>query len=182
MSRKWYVVQTYSGFENSVKQDLDRRIESMDMKDKIYQVLIPEEEQEQTKKDGSKVLKTVKMFPGYIFVELEVDKDVDEKAWFMIRNTPKVTGFLGSSGGGAKPVPLPAEEINDILRKIGKLDKPVLDIAVGDNVTITGGPFAGRSGAISGINEEKGLVTVLVELFAGRSTPMEFQFTQVKKA
>src|SRR5574344_2192749 len=136
MSRRWYVVQTYSGFENSVKQDLDRRIESMDMKDKIYQVLIPEEEQEQTKKDGSKVLKTVKMFPGYIFVELEVDKDVDEKAWFMIRNTPKVTGFLGSSGGGTKPIPVPQDQINSILTKIGKLEKPVFEINLGDKVTI----------------------------------------------
>lgn len=181
MSRKWYIVQTYSGYENSVKQDLDRRIESMDMADKIHQVLIPEEEQETTKKDGSKVKKMVKMFPGYIFVEMEVDKDVDEKAWFMVRNTPKVTGFLGSSGGGTKPVPLPQEEINEILRKIGKLEKATFDINVGDQVTIVSGPFANRFGEVSIINEEKEIVTVLVELFAGRSTPMEFQFNQIKK-
>lgn len=182
MSRRWYIVQTYSGYENSVKQDLDRRIESMDMKELIYQVIIPEEEQETVKKDGTKVKKMVKMFPGYIFVEMEVDKEVDERAWFMVRNTPKVTGFLGSSGGGTKPVPLPQEEVNEILRKTGKLEKPILDMAVGNKVTITAGPFAGRFGEVSSINEEKGIVTVLVELFAGRSTHMEFEIAKVKKS
>lgn len=103
--KRWYVATTYSGFENSVKQDLERRMESMNMSDKIYQVLVPEEIVEVTDKKGNKKQKVVKMFPGYVFVEMEVEPDsekkvwsMDEKAWFMVRNTPKVTGFLGSSG------------------------------------------------------------------------------------
>ena len=108
--RRWYIIQTYSGFENSVKEDLERRIETMGQQDYIFNVLIPEEEYEDVKKDGTKVIKTRKMFPSYVFVEMIVT----EKSWFIVRNTPKVTGFLGSSGKGAKPVPLPPEEINGI--------------------------------------------------------------------
>ncbi|UKI50477.1 MAG: hypothetical protein L6U99_03385 [Clostridium sp.] len=119
---------------------------------KIYQVIVPEEEQETVRKDGTKVKKMVKMFPGYIFIQMEVDKDVDEKAWFMVRNTPKVTGFLGSSGGGTKPVPIPTEEMNDILLKIGKLEKPVYDYQVGDKVNIISGSFTGQVGEIASVN------------------------------
>ncbi len=180
MSRRWYIAQTYSGYESSVKQDLDRRIESMNMQDMIYRVLVPEEEYIDTKKDGSKVTKTRKMFPGYILVEMEVDKEMDERAWFMIRNTPKVTGFLGSSGGGTKPIPLRDDEINAILRKIGIIQKPVLEIKVGDKVEVIEGPFKGHSGEISSINEEKDTLFVLIE-FLGRSTPMEFKINQVSK-
>lgn len=102
-NRRWYIVQTYSGFENSVKEDLERRIDSMGMKEYIFQTLIPEETVIETKADGSKKEKVKKMFPGYIFVEMIVTDD----SWFVVRNTPKVTGFLGSSGGGTKPVPVP---------------------------------------------------------------------------
>lgn len=181
MSKKWYVAQTYSGYENSVKQDLDRRIESYNMKDKIYQVIVPEEEQEQVRKDGSKVKKMVKMFPGYIFIEMEVEKEVDEKAWFMVRNTPKVTGFLGSSGGGTKPVPIPTEEMNEILMKIGKLERVVYDFQVGDKVNIISGSFAGQIGEIASVNMEKEMLTVLVTFFGGRPTPMELKFSEIKK-
>lgn len=180
MSRKWYIAQTYSGYESSVKLNLERRIKSMGMEDKIYNVLIPEEEYEETKKDGSKVTKLRKMFPGYIFVEMEVDKEVDEKAWFIVRNTPQVTGFLGSSGGGTKPIPLPQEEINGILKKIGKLEKVTLDIAVGDKVEICSGPWRGQIGEISAINEEKETVVVLIDMF-GRRTPSDFLIKEVKK-
>ncbi len=180
MSRKWYIAQTYSGYESSVKLDLERRIKTMNMEDKIYSILIPEEEYEETKKDGSKVKKMRKMFPGYIFVEMEVDKEVDEKAWFMVRNTPKVTGFLGSSGGGTKPIALPQEEVNNILKKIGKLERPTLNLFIGDKVLVTSGPWSGQIGEISSINEEKETVVVFIEIF-GRRTPSEFHFNEVKK-
>ena len=181
MSKKWYIVQTYSGQENSVKEDLEHRIESMGFQDKILQILSPDEEYEEEKKDGHKVVKTRKMFPGYVFVEMEVDKEVDERAWFMVRNTPKVTGFLGSSGGGTKPVPIPTEEMNDILLKIGKLEKPVYDYQVGDKVNIISGSFTGQVGEIASVNFEKEIATVLVTFFGGRPTPMELKFTEFKK-
>lgn len=174
--RRWYIIQTYSGFENSVKEDLQRRIETMGQQDYIFNVLIPEEEYEETKKDGTKVIKKRKMFPSYVFVEMIVT----EKSWFIVRNTPKVTGFLGSSGKGAKPVPLPPEEINAILRNVGLMEKPVYNYNVGDKVMIISGPFADKVVEISAVSEEKEIVTVLIE-FLGRPSPTEFGFTEVKK-
>ena len=148
--RRWYIIQTYSGFENSVKEDLERRIETMGQQDYIFNVLIPEEEYEDTKKDGTKVIKKRKMFPSYVFVEMIVT----EKSWFIVRNTPKVTGFLGSSGKGAKPVPLPPEEINGILRSLGLMSKPVYDFAVGDKVLVISGAFTVKILEIVAVNEE----------------------------
>ena len=174
--RRWYIIQTYSGFENSVKEDLLRRIETMGQQDYIFNVLIPEEEYEDEKKDGTKVIKTRKMFPSYVFVEMIVT----EKSWFIVRNTPKVTGFLGSSGKGAKPVPLPPEEINGILRNIGLMEKPVYDFKIGDKVLVISGPFADRVVEVVAVNEEKEIVTVLVEFF-GRPSPTELKFNEVKK-
>jgi transcriptional antiterminator NusG len=128
------------------------------------------------------------MFPGYVFVEMEVEPDaekkvwsMDEKAWFMVRNTPKVTGFLGSSGSGTKPVPISREEMDEILRKLGMITKPKFEISVGDKVLITEGSFANFNGEVAGVNLEKEIVTILVEMFGGRSTQMEFGFNQVKK-
>ena len=177
-NKRWYIVQTYSGFENSVKEDLLRRIETMGQQDYIFNVLIPEEEYEEVKKDGTKVIKTRKMFPSYVFVEMIVT----EKSWFIVRNTPKVTGFLGSSGKGAKPVPLPPEEINQILRNIGMMEKPSFDFNVGDKVTITSGLFADATKVyeISSVNEAAETVTVLFEFF-GRYTPTELKFSEIKK-
>ena len=179
--RRWYVATTYSGYENSVKQDLERRMESMNMTDKIYQVLVPEEVIEVVDKKGVKKEKVQKMFPGYVFVEMEVDKEMDEKAWFMVRNTPKVTGFLGSSGGGTKPVPVSREEMDNILRKLGIISKPRFEVEVGDVAQVISGSFTGQKGEVSNIDEEKEIVTILVEMF-GRPTPMEFPFSQVKKS
>ena len=130
--RRWYIIQTYSGFENSVKEDLERRIETMGQQDYIFNVLIPEEEYEDTKKDGTKVIKKRKMFPSYVFVEMIVT----EKSWFIVRNTPKVTGFLGSSGKGAKPVPLPPDEINGILRAVGARSVDVFKIFFAESFVI----------------------------------------------
>ena len=178
--KRWYVVTTYSGFENSVKQDIERRTESMNMTHLVYQVLVPEEIEEVKDKKGNIKQKVNKMFPGYVFVEMEVDGEMDEKAWFMVRNTPKVTGFLGSSGGGAKPVPVPKNEMDEILRKLGLISKPKFEIEVGNRVEIIDGSFKGMIGDVSQIASEKEELTVLIEMF-GRLTPMEFNFKQVKK-
>ena len=178
--RRWYIVTTYSGYENSVKQDLERRRESMNMTDFIFQVLVPEEIKEVVDKKGKKKEKVEKLFPGYVFVEMEVGEEMDEDAWFMVRNTPKVTGFLGSSGGGTKPVAVPKDEMDAILEKLGMIQKPVFEIYVGDKVEVTEGSFKGTIGEVSAVNLEKEVLTILIELF-GRMTPMEFPFNQVKK-
>ena len=147
----------------------------------IYQVMVPEETIEVVDKKGKTKEKVQKMFPGYVFVEMEVEKEMDEKAWFMVRNTPKVTGFLGSSGGGTKPVPVSREEMDNILRKLGIISKPRFEVEVGDIAQVVSGSFMGQKGEVSNVNEEKEIVTILVEMF-GRPTPMEFPFSQVKKA
>ena len=174
--RRWYVCQTYSGYENSVKINLERRIESMQMEDKIYQVMIPEEIRTEKKADGTIKEKLVKIFPGYVFIEMEVTDD----SWFVVRNTPGVTGFLGSSGGGTKPVPLPPEEINPILKKAGLMEVPKFDVELGEKVRVTTGPFRDQIGAVDSIDEEKQEVTVLVDMF-GRQTPVEMSFEDVEK-
>ncbi|MBR6071259.1 MAG: transcription termination/antitermination protein NusG [Acholeplasmatales bacterium] len=188
--KRWYIVTTYSGYENSVKQDLERRRESMNMSDLIYQVLIPEETVEVVDKKGKKKEKVNKLFPGYVFVEMEVEKkndpsgreifDMDEDLWFMVRNTPKVTGFLGSSGGGTKPVPVPKEEMDGILNKLGLIVKPKLEYNVGDKIVIISGSFKDREYEIVSVNPEKEKVTVLTEMF-GFATETEFLFSEIKK-
>ena len=174
--RRWYIIQTYSGYENSVKVDLEKRIETMGQQDYIFNVLVPEEEYIEEKKDGSKVVKTRKSYPSYVFVEMIVT----EKSWFIVRNTPKVTGFLGSSGKGAKPVPVPPDEINQILRSAGLMEKPSFDFKVGEKVLIISGPFKDKIVEISSIVEEKETLTVLIEVF-GRYTPTEVSFHEVQK-
>ncbi len=174
--RRWYVVQTYAGYENSVKLNLERRIESMQMEDKIYQVMIPEELRQERKADGTLKEKLVKIFPGYVFVEMVVTDD----SWFVVRNTPGVTGFLGSSGGGTKPVPLPPDEINPILKKQGLMELPKLDVAVGEKIKVATGPFRDQIGTVDSIDEEKQEVTVLVDMF-GRQTPVELSFDDIMK-
>jgi len=174
--RRWYVVQTYSGFENSVKLNLERRIESMQMEDLIFQVMIPEELKIEKKTDGTTKEKMVKIFPGYVFLEMDVTDD----SWFVVRNTPGVTGFLGSSGGGTKPVPLPPEEINPILKKCGLMEAPKLDVAIGEKVRVTTGPFRDQIGAVDSIDNDKLEVTVLVDMF-GRQTPVELGFEDIEK-
>lgn len=180
--KRWYIVTTYSGYENSVKTDLERRRISMNMENMIYQVLIPEETVEVVDKKGKKKEKVNKLFPGYVFVEMEIDevKGMDDDVWFMVRNTPKVTGFLGSSGGGTKPVPVANDEMNQILSKLGLVVKPKLDFAIGDKIEVTSGAFAGKITEITDINEDKGIVTVLFELF-GSYTPTELNVDQIKK-
>ena len=180
--KRWYIVTTYSGYENSVKTDLERRRISMNMENMIYQVLIPEETVDLVDKKGKKKEKVNKLFPGYVFVEMEIDevKGMDDDVWFMVRNTPKVTGFLGSSGGGTKPVPVANDEMNQILSKLGLVVKPKLDLAIGDKIEVISGAFAGKITEITDINEDKGIVTVLFELF-GSYTPTELNVDQIKK-
>ncbi len=179
--RRWYIVGTYSGYENAVKQDLEKRRESMNMQDMIYQVMVPEETVEVTDKKGKKKLKVNKLFPGYVFVEMEVEGEMDDQVWFMIRNTPKVTGFLGSSGGGTKPVPVPVEEMNRILISLGIVAKPQYDYNVGDRIEVITEPFMGKVFEIASVNQETEEVIVLVEMFGGRATQMTFNFKQIKK-
>ncbi len=182
--KKWYIVQTYSGSESSVKNDIEARAKSMNMENQVYQVLVPEHEVENPKpgKDGTKKFKLEKIFPGYVFVEVEIEegKDMDDQVWFMIRNTPKVTGFLGSSGKGAKPVSVPKEEMNAILRNLGLMEKPKFEFAVGDKVTIVKGSFAGQVAEVININEDKQIVTVGIN-FLGTVAPTEFDVTDIKK-
>lgn len=179
--RRWYIVGTYSGYENAVKQDLEKRRESMNMQDMIYQVMVPEETVEVTDKKGKKKLKVNKLFPGYVFVEMEVEGEMDDQVWFMIRNTPKVTGFLGSSGGGTKPVPVPVDEMNRILISLGMVEKSVLEFNVGDRIEVISGAFEGKVFEIVSVNPETEEIVVLVEMFGGRSTQMTFSFKEIKK-
>jgi transcription termination/antitermination protein NusG len=173
--RRWYIAQTSSGFEHSVKTNLERRIQSMGMEDYIYQVFIPETKEIEIKPDGRKVEKLKKMFPGYVFIEMVVT----DESWFIVRNTPGCTGFLGSSGGGTKPVPLTQDEIDPILKKCGIVESLELDAEVGDAVQIIDGPFRGQMGSINHIDDDNQKVEVLVDMF-GRLTPIELMFTQIE--
>jgi len=174
MDKRWYIAQTSSGFEKSVKLNLERRIVSMGMEDFIFQVFIPETIEIETKADGKRVEKLKKMFPGYVFIEMVVT----DESWFIVRNTPGVTGFLGSSGGGTKPVPLSQDEIDPILKKCGLVEEVELDAEIGDKVQVIEGPFAGQMGTINQIDNDNQKVEILVEMF-GRSTPVELLFSQI---
>jgi len=172
--RAWYVVQTYSGLENAAKRNLDSRVESMGIQDFIFNVLVPEEKTLERKKNGEMKEVITKPFPGYVFI----DMIVTDETWFIVRNTPMVTGFLGSSGGGAKPIPLPEEEMIPIL-KLSGLTEAKFKGKVGDVVKIIAGAFAGQTGKIDEIDMDKGTLRVLVDFF-GRLTPAELDFSEVK--
>ena len=178
--KRWYIVNTYSGYENSVKTDLERRRESMNMQDYVLQVLVPEETVEVTDKKGKKKQKVNKLFPGYVFVEMKVEGEMDDHAWFMIRNTPKVTGFLGSSGGGTKPVPVPTDEMDRILSKLGMVVKPKAEFSVGDKIVVTSGPFKDYTFDVAEIDEAKSIVVVFADLL-GSAVRTELSFDEVKK-
>ncbi len=176
MEKNWYVVHTYSGYENKVKLNLEKRIETMGMQDKIFRVIVPEE-QETEVKEGRKKVYMRKTFPGYVLVELIMTDD----AWYVVRNTPGVTGFIGSSGGGVKPTPLLPEEVEHILNKMAENNQGVdLDFAVGDLVEVLEGPFAHFQGTVDEILAEEGKIKVTVDMF-GRETTMEMNFEQVLK-
>lgn len=176
MEKAWYVIHTYSGYENKVMANLEKRVESMGMEDKIFRVLVPTEEEVETK-DGKKRTVTKKVFPGYVLVEMVMTDD----SWYVVRNTPGVTGFVGSTGAGSKPTALLPEEADRILRQMGiEIPKIRVDFALRDIVRVKDGPFTNRSGEIIEIQPDRQKVRVLVDIF-GRETPVELDFTQVQK-
>lgn len=176
MEKNWYVVHTYSGYENRVKANLEKRVETMGMQDKIFRVIVPEHEETEMK-DGKKRTMMRKVFPGYVLVELIMTDD----SWYVVRNTPGVTGFIGSSGGGAKPTPLLPEEAERLLQQMGMTEKVFeIDITVGEVVEVLEGPFAHFQGRVEEIDTEKGKLKVTVDMF-GRETKMELDFEQIRK-
>ncbi|AIG24573.1 hypothetical protein C2W64_02190 [Brevibacillus laterosporus] len=176
MEKAWYVVHTYSGYENKVKANLEKRVESMGMEDKIFRVLVPTEEEVENK-DGKKRTVTKKVFPGYVLVEMVMTDD----SWYVVRNTPGVTGFVGSTGAGSKPTALLPEEADTILKTMGfEAPKVRIDFDLRDMVTVKDGPFTGRDGEIIEILADKQKIRVLLDIF-GRETPVELDYTQVEK-
>ena len=171
--KNWYVIHTYAGYENKVKTNLDKRVESMEMKDKIFRTLVPMEKEIEIK-NGQRREIMRKVFPGYVLVEMIMEDD----SWFVVRNTPGVTGFVGS---GSRPVPLSEAEINHILRQMGLTDaKPKINLLVHEQVRVVSGPFNNFIGSIEEINPERGKLKLSVSLF-GRETPVELNFDQVEK-
>ncbi|MDQ0209253.1 transcription termination/antitermination protein NusG [Alkalicoccobacillus murimartini] len=176
MEKNWYVVHTYSGYENKVKANLEKRVESMDMTDKIFRVLVPVEEETEIKNGKTKTV-TRKVFPGYVLVEIIMTDD----SWYVVRNTPGVTGFVGSSGAGSKPTALLPDEVESILKQMGvEQPKAEIDFDIKESVKVKEGPFANFVGTIEEIQVEKQKVKVHVNMF-GRETPVELDFNQVEK-
>ena len=176
MEKNWYVVHTYSGYENKVKANLEKRVESMGMADKIFRVVVPEEEETEIKNGKKKVVKR-KVFPGYVLVEIVMTDD----SWYVVRNTPGVTGFVGSSGSGSKPTPLLPEEVIHLLKRMGVEEKRVdIDYEIGETVRVKEGPFANFTGSVEEMDKDKAKLKVLVNMF-GRDTPVELEFTQIEK-
>lgn len=174
--KEWYVVNTYAGHENRVKENLEKRVESMGISDNLFRILVAEEQDIEIK--NGKTKETMKnLFPGYLFVEMIMTDD----AWYVVRNTPGVTGFIGSSGGGAKPFPVDQEEIENILRRIGHKDANIsVDFKIGDTVKILSGPFMGMEGVIENMNDQTRIATVLTILF-GRETPTDIEYNFLEK-
>lgn len=176
LKAKWYVVQTISTKENVTKQDLERRVESMGMSDYIFRIVIPEETIIEKKADGTEKEKTVRIFPGYMFVEM-IQTD---ESWYIVRNTPGVTGILGSSGGGVKPVPLLDEEMNAILLRAGIISKPDYTKLLNKKVIINEGPYSGIEGLV--IDVDNNQETLKVEIpFLGTVVPAEMSVHNVKE-
>ena len=176
MEKLWYVVTTYSGHEESVKEKLEMRTESMGMQDHIFRVIIPETTEIEIK-DGVKKEKKKKMFPSYVLVEMIMS----DEAWYIVRNTPVVTGFIGSSGKGAKPTPLLPQEIDHILVQMGMSRMDIeSELAVNDPIVIVDGPFKGMEGTINAIDLENNRITVMIDLF-GQETSVEVEPFQVNK-
>ena len=177
MDKKWYVVNTYSGHEKKVKEKLEMKIESMNLEDIIYRIVIPETVEVEIK-NGVKKEKVKKLFPGYILVEMVMTDD----AWFIVRNTPGVTGFIGSSGKGAKPTPLQPYEVDKILGSMGMSRLEVSsDLKEGQLVKVTSGPFSGMEGKIETIDTQNNKINVLLDLF-GQETSVEVELSQIEKA
>ena len=171
--RNWYVLHTYSGYEDTVARNLQQRIESLGMEDKIFSVMVPKEKKIRIKGGKRKMIEE-KIYPGYVLVEMVVTDD----SWYVVRNTPRVTGFVGA---GTTPTPISGEEIDELQKRMG-VEEPKynIDVMAGDPVKITDGPFKDFDGKVSEVDEERGKVKVLVSMF-GRETPVELDFLQIKK-
>ena len=186
--KQWYIATTYSGHEQKAAENIKRRIESMNLKDYVFRIVVAEEQVQEKDKDGKlktvknketgleePKMKTINLYPGYVFVEMIMT----DESWFMIRNTPGVTGIAGSSGGGQKPTPVSSREIEAVLKRMGVVDSSMYeDYHIGDIVKIIHGTFDGLEGKISSIDKESG--TVVVEtMFFGRVTPVELEFSEI---
>ena len=172
-TKQWYVIHTYSGYENKVKTNLEHRIESMGVEDQIFQVLVPMEEEIEIK-NGQRQTVNKKVFPGYVLVEMAMS----DESWYVVRNTPGVTSFVGS---GNRPTPLVEAEVKKILKQMGvEAPKFKLQFTKGQSVRVKDGPFAEFIGTVDEVNPEKNKVKVLVSIF-GRETPVELDFLQIDK-
>ncbi len=171
--RKWYVVHTYSGYENKVKANLEKRVESMNMEHQIFNVIIPEEDEIEYKGGQRKVTKR-RIFPGYVMVDMILSDD----SWMRVRHTPGVIGFVGS---GTKPIPLQKQEVDKILRHMGLIGgKPKIDVQVGQHVRVKSGPFENFEGVVREVLAERGKIRVNISMF-GRETPIELEYEQIDK-
>lgn len=171
--KQWYAIHTYSGYEEKVAESIRQRADSLDMKDKIFQALVPKEKSIEVKNGKRKVVEK-RIFQGYVLVQMKMSED----AWYIVRNTPSVTGFVGS---GTEPTPVDDEEVEKIMKRMGREEpKHKIDFNVGDIVNIIDGPFKGFDGAINEIDLQKGKLKVLVNMF-GRETPVELDSLQVKR-
>ncbi len=174
MAKRWYVLHTYSGYENRVKSDLEHRIESMGLEGNIFDIKIPTEEVVEIKEGGRRVSSEKKVMPGYVLIRMELD----DRSWSAVRNTPGVTGFVGAEG---KPVPLSREEFNKIMKRSEANQEPQCtssDINVGDSIKVISGPLADFDGLVSEVDAASGKVKVMVSIF-GRETPVELSFDQI---
>jgi len=171
--RNWYAIHTYAGYEKAVERNLRQRVESLGVEDKIFNVVVPTEKKIKIK-GGKRVEEEEKIYPGYLLV----DMIVDENSWYVVRNTPRVTGFVGS---GVQPVPLEAKEIETLFKRMNSdTVKHKIDLAVDDAVIVADGPFKDLEGKVGEVDEERGKVKVLVPMF-GRETPVELDFLQVRR-
>jgi len=171
--RNWYAIHTYAGYENAVLRNLKQRIESLGMEDKIFNALVPTEKKIKIKA-GKRVEEEEKIYPGYVLVDMIVTDD----SWYVVRNTPRVTGFVGS---GTVPVPLDKSEVDTLFKRMNTdTVKHAIDMAAGDLITITDGPFKDLEGKVSEVDSDRGKIKVLVAMF-GRETPVELDFLQVRK-
>lgn len=174
VEKSWYVLHTYSGYENKVKTNIESRAQSMRMGDYIFRVVVPEEVEKEVKNGKEKEI-VHKTFPGYVLVEMIMT----DESWYVVRNTPGVTGFVGSHGAGSKPAPLLQEEINSILRSLGMSTRTVeLKVALGQTVKIIEGAFSGLEGQVTEIDEDRQKLKVNIDMF-GRETSTELDFDQV---
>ncbi len=170
---RWYTIHTYAGYENAVERNLKQRIESLGMGHKIFEVVVPTEKKVRVKA-GKRVVEEEKIYPGYILVRMIVD----EESWFVVRNTPRVTGFVGS---GVTPVPMEESEVTTLMKRMGQeAPKHKIDLVKDDPVVINDGPFKDLEGKVGEVDEERGKVKVMVAMF-GRETPVELDFLQIRK-